>query len=499
MKYLLALDQGTTSSRSILFDENGEAVSSAQYEHEQIFSHSGWVEHDPEEIWRKQCATVVEAVANSGIHRDDIAAIGVTNQRETVIAWDRETGKPVHNAIVWQDRRTAQYCDEIRALHGKRITDLTGLEVDAYFSASKIRWILDNVPKARSMAEDGRLAFGTIDSWLVWKLTEGALHITDVSNASRTMLYNIRSKMWDAELMDIFDIPHMMMPNVVSSIGVQGEISAIPELRGIPIGGIAGDQQAALFGQGCFDKDSAKCTYGTGCFLLKNTGRSPVASANRLLTTIAWGGAEDIVYALEGSVFIGGAVVQWLRDSLGIIERAKDVEELAGSVPDNGGVYFVPAFTGLGTPYWDQHARGTIVGLTRGTGRAHIARAALESIAFQTADLVAAMNSDSGTDMPELRVDGGAVDNDLLMQIQADVLQMPVVRSRIRETTALGAAYMAGLAAGVWKDTEELAKHWKADRVFDPEMTAAESESLRSRWKEAVGRSLAWEKKHGAD
>lgn len=498
MKYILALDQGTTSSRSIIFDEHGQVVSTAQQEHEQIFPKSGWVEHDPEEIWHKQSSTAVEALAKSGIDRSSVAAIGLTNQRETVVIWDRNTGEPICNAIVWQDRRTSAYCDEIKLLNGKRISELTGLEVDAYFSASKIAWILDNVRNARSMAENGRLAFGNIDSWLIWKLTKGALHITDASNASRTMLYDIRSNEWSEELLNIFDIPYMMLPKVVPSIGLRGEASSIPELRGIPVGGIAGDQQAALFGQGCFDAGSAKCTYGTGCFLLKNTGGSPTVSANRLLTTVGWSDGKNVTYALEGSVFIGGAVVQWLRDSLGIIGRSSDVEALARQATDSGGLYFVPAFAGLGTPYWDQDARGMMIGLTRGTGRAHIARAALESIAFQTADLVDAMNADSGTRMTELRVDGGAVENDLLMQIQTDFLQIPVVRSRVRETTALGAAYMAGLAAGVWQNTDEIASHWKADRIFEPAISPSEADIRKARWKDAVSRSLGWEKKSGA-
>lgn len=499
MKYILALDQGTTSSRSIIFNEHGEAVATAQREHRQIFPKSGWVEHDPQEIWQAQSQTATDALTAAGLRSSDVSAIGITNQRETVVIWDRETGEPIYNAVVWQDRRTSEFCDDVRSQHGDRIRELTGLEVDAYFSASKIGWLLDNVPDARVKAEDGRLAFGTIDSWLLWKLTGGQIHATDPSNASRTMLYDIHSREWSGELLDIFAIPHVMLPKIVDSSAVCGTAAAIPGLAGVPIAGIAGDQQAALFGQGCFEEDSAKCTYGTGCFLLKNTGSTPRASSNRLLTTIGWKCGDATMYALEGSVFIGGAVVQWLRDALGIIRASGDVEALASEATDSGGVCFVPAFAGLGTPHWDQDARGTIVGLTRGTGRAHIARAALESIAHQTADLVTAMNADSGTALKELRVDGGAVENDLLMQIQADLLQIPVVRSKVRETTALGAAYLAGLAAGVWKSTDEIASHWRSDAVFEPRIHATEADARKERWNEAVQRSLGWEKKSGAD
>ena len=489
MSYILAFDQGTTSSRSIIFDELGDTVSVSQKEHRQIFPKSGWVEHDPIEIWNNQIETAVEAMSGAGLKAADIAAIGITNQRETTLIWNRRTGEPIHNAIVWQDRRTSATCDDIRATYGDLVTGKTGLEVDAYFSASKIKWLFDNVPNAREQATRGELAFGTIDTWLIWKLTYG-LHITDVSNASRTMLFDINTLIWDDELLNIFDIPHKLMPDVRSSSEIYAEVSYPSELAGIPIAGNAGDQQAALFGQACFKVGSVKNTYGTGCFMLQNVGTVPVVSNNRLLSTVGWqiGGVTE--YALEGSVFIGGAVIQWLRDSLGIIENSNDVEALAASVPDNGGVYFVPAFVGLGSPYWDQDARGTIVGLTRGTGKAHIARAAVESIAFQSADLLTAMNADSGADLKELRVDGGATVNNALMQFQADILQIPVIRSKTAETTALGAAYLAGLAIGIWKSTAELAKQWKADRIFEPQMSANDARLLTEQWHEAVGRTV---------
>ena len=489
MSYILALDQGTTSSRSIIFDHAGNAVSVGQQEFTQLYPQSGWVEHNPEEIWQTQLATINEAITNAGLSPADIAAIGITNQRETAIIWDRTTGEPIHNAIVWQDRRTASMCDAIRAEHGELIRTKTGLEVDAYFSASKIRWLLDSIPDARRRAENGELAFGTVDTWLVWKLTNGREHITDVSNASRTMLFDINDLQWDDELLSLFDIPRELLPEVRSSSEIYCE-AKISELKGVPISGIAGDQQAALFGQACFDVGSTKNTYGTGCFMLQNVGDRPVASRNRLLLTVGWQIDGRTEYALEGSVFIGGAVIQWLRDSLGIIENSSDVESLAAD--DNGGVYFVPAFAGLGTPHWDQDARGTIVGLTRGTGKEHIARAAVESIAFQTADLLTAMNADSRVDLTELRVDGGATRNDSLLQFQADILQIPVVRSATAETTALGAAYLAGLAVGFWKDRDEIAGHWKADRVFEPKMSPVEAGRLMERWHEAVQRSLGW-------
>ncbi|MBK6725063.1 MAG: glycerol kinase GlpK [Acidobacteria bacterium] len=491
MSYILALDQGTTSSRSIIFDHDGDVVSVGQQEFTQLYPQSGWVEHDPEEIWRTQMETIAVAMSKAGLSASDIAAIGITNQRETTIIWDRSTGEPIHNAIVWQDRRTAAMCDAIRVEHGELIRSKTGLEVDAYFSASKIRWLLDNVPDARSRAAGGELAFGTVDSWLVWKLTNGREHITDVSNASRTMLFDINTLAWDDDLRRIFDIPRALLPDVRSSSEVYCE-AEIPELRGVPIAGLAGDQQAALFGQACFDAGSTKNTYGTGCFMLQNVGDKPVASSNRLLSTVGWQIDGRTEYALEGSVFIGGAVIQWLRDSLGIIVTSTDVETLAAS--DNGGVYFVPAFAGLGTPHWDQDARGIIVGLTRGTGKEHIARAAVESIAFQTADLLTAMNGDSNSNLTELRVDGGATRNDSLLQFQSDILQIPVVRSKTAETTALGAAYLAGLAVGYWRDKAEIAEHWQADKRFEPQMAAAEADRLMERWHEAVQRSLNWER-----
>jgi glycerol kinase len=493
MSYILALDQGTTSSRAIIFDRESRIVSLGQKEYRQIYPRAGWVEHDPQEIWESQLATANEALRRGGLSAADIAAIGITNQRETTVVWDRQTGAPVYRAIVWQDRRTSAYCDEIRRAHAESIREKTGLEVDAYFSASKLRWILENVPGVRSRAEDGKLAFGTIDSWLIWKLTGGRKHLTDVSNASRTMLFNINSLEWDAELLDIFGIPRALLPEVIASSEVFGAVEAIDELRGIPIAGVAGDQQAALFGQLCFEKGLSKNTYGTGCFMLQNIGPEPVASKNRLLTTIGWRREGKTEYALEGSVFIGGAVIQWLRDALGIIKNSADVEALAGTVADNGGVYFVPAFAGLGAPYWDQDARGTIIGLTRGTGSAHIARAAVESICYQTADLTEAMRRDSGIELKELRVDGGATSNDALLQFQADILQIPVVRARVTETTALGAAYLAGLAVGFWKSTEDLKRHWQEDKRFEPQMPGAVAEELKGNWRRAVERAMKWE------
>lgn len=494
MKYILAFDQGTTSSRSIVFDHDGEAVAVSQLEYRQIYPQAGWVEHDPDEIWRSQIQTAVEALTKNRISSSEIVALGITNQRETTIIWDRKTGRPIYNAIVWQDRRTSEYCNSIRDQYGSTIREKTGLEVDAYFSASKIKWLLDNVPDARRRAENGDLAFGTVDTWLAWQLTEGGLHITDPSNASRTMLCDISTAAWDDELLTIFDIPRQILPEIRSSAEIYGEVSSPNELKGIRIAGIAGDQQAALFGQACFSTGSTKNTYGTGCFMLQNTGETPVRSENKLLTTIAWQIGDKTEYALEGSVFIGGAVVQWLRDALGIIEHSSDVERLAAEVDDNSGVYFVPAFAGLGTPHWDQEARGLIIGLTRGTGRAHIARAAVESIAFQTADLLTAMNADSGSSLSELRVDGGATSNEALLQFQADILQIPVVRSKTSETTALGAAYLAGLAVGYWNDTHEIASHWRSDRRFEPVMPHATASDLQSRWHEAVQRSIGWEK-----
>lgn len=492
MTYILALDQGTTSSRSIIFDHDGDTISVGQQEYTQIFPQSGWVEHNPEEIFRSQIETAIEALEKASLASGDIAAVGITNQRETTVIWDRKTGEPIYNAIVWQDRRTSDWCSRFRESHGDVIKQKTGLECDAYFSASKIAWLLDNVDGARTRAEDGELAFGTIDTWLIWLLTIGRLHITDPSNASRTMLFNIDTLAWDDELLDIFDIPHTLLPEVRSSSEIYGEIETPAELKGIKIAGIAGDQQAALFGQACFEKGSTKNTYGTGCFMLQNVGDRPVVSDHRLLSTVAWQIDGRTEYALEGSVFIGGAVIQWLRDSLGIITDSSEVEALAGSVDGNGGVYFVPAFAGLGTPHWDQDARGLIIGLTRGTGKAHIARAAVESIAFQTADLLSAMNADSGVNLTELRVDGGATRNDPLLQFQADILQIPVVRSATSETTALGAAYLAGLAVGFWLSKNELAQHWRVGRRFEPAMAESAAKSIIAQWHDAVQRSLHW-------
>ena len=492
MSYIFAFDQGTTSSRSIVFDHSGSVVAVGQKEFTQIYPQNGWVEHDPIEIWSTQIETAVTALNTAGLSAVDIAAVGITNQRETTVIWDRKTGEPIHNAIVWQDRRTSAFCNEIRTSHGELIKAKTGLEVDAYFSASKIRWLLANVDGARRRAENGELAFGTIDTWLIWKLTNGRVHTTDVSNASRTMLFNINTLTWDDELLEIFDIPKAILPDVGSSSEIYGEIETPNELCGIKIAGNAGDQQAALFGQACFAKGATKNTYGTGCFMLQNTGTARAESKSRLLSTIAWqvGGVTE--YALEGSVFIGGAVIQWLRDSLKIIGSSSEVEALAASTNDNGGVYFVPAFAGLGSPHWNQEARGLIIGLTRGTGREHIARAAVESIAFQTADLLEAMQADSNAKLSELRVDGGAVANDFLMQFQADILQIPVIRPKTTETTALGAAYLAGLAVGFWQSKNDLAEHWQIDKIFEPQMSAVKAAELESAWHEAVKRSLNW-------
>jgi glycerol kinase len=495
MSFILALDQGTTSSRAIIFDSESQIVSLAQKEYAQIFPHSGWVEHDPREIWQSQIETAIEALVKANLSAKDIAAIGITNQRETSVSWNRETGVPIHNAIVWQDRRTSAFCDQIKKTHENLIRQKTGLEVDAYFSASKINWLLENVSEARDLARRGKLAFGTVDSWLIWKLTDGEKHITDVSNASRTMLFNIHTLEWDAELLEIFNVPPQILPEVASSSEIYGEVKNPSELAGLKIAGNAGDQQAALFGQSCFHTGMTKNTYGTGCFMLQNTGEKAVESNNKLLTTIAWTIGDRTEYALEGSVFIGGAVIQWLRDSLGIIEKSSDVEALANSVSDNGGVYFVPAFAGLGTPHWNQDARGMIIGLTRGTGKAHIARAALESIAYQTADLLDAMQADSGIRLTELRVDGGATSNETLLQFQADILGIPVVRSAVSETTALGAGYLAGLATGFWKSREEIFTHWKADKFFEPRMSPEKARELRGKWKEAVRRAINWEKR----
>jgi glycerol kinase len=491
VRYVLALDQGTTSSRALLFDREAKVCSVAQREFDQIFPQPGWVEHNPEQIASSQILVALEALTKAGARPDDVAAIGIANQRETTVVWNRATGQPVYNAIVWQDRRTADVCDRLRSEgHGPLIHRRTGLLIDAYFSASKISWILDNVTGARSLAEAGKLAFGTVDSWLVWKLT-GGIHITDASNASRTMLFNIHTGAWDGELLDLFRVPPSLMPAVRSSSEKFGSADT-PGLDGIPIAGIAGDQQAALFGQRCTRPGLTKNTYGTGCFMLQNTGRRAVPSSNQLVTTVAWKLGDVTEYALEGSVFVGGAVVQWLRDGLGLIRSSADVEALAKSVADNGGVYFVPAFVGLGAPHWDSYARGSIFGLTRGATAGHVARAAVESIAYQVADLLDAMQKDSGDAVQELRVDGGAAANDSLMQFQADILGVPVVRPAVTETTALGAAYLAGLAVGFWQAGIGSATAGK-DRRFEPQMTPAKAHALRARWNEAVARSKNWE------
>jgi glycerol kinase len=491
LKYLLAIDQGTTSSRSIVFTKNGEIAAAAQKEFRQIFPKPGWVEHDPEEIWATQSGTITEALAKGGIGAQDIAAIGITNQRETVVLWNRETGKPVANAIVWQDRRTAGFCDRLKAAgHSPMIRRKTGLVIDAYFSASKLRWMLENVPGARRRAEAGKLAFGTIDTWIVWKLTNGRVHVTDPSNASRTMLFNIHTGAWDPALLKLFGVPASVLPEVRSSSEVYG--SAVEVVPGVPIAGIAGDQQAALFGQACTKPGMVKNTYGTGCFMLMNTGTKPVPSKNKLLTTVAWKIGARTEYALEGSIFIAGAVVQYLRDSLGLIKTSADVEALALSVPDNGGVYFVPAFVGLGAPHWDSFARGTIIGLTRGSNAGHIARSALESICYQVSDVLRAMQADSGIRLRELRVDGGAVVNNFLMQFQADMLNCPVIRPKVPETTALGAAYLAGLAVGYYGNLDEIAANWSMDRRFKPAIKSATRMSLEAGWRRALGRARGW-------
>jgi glycerol kinase len=491
MRCILALDQGTTSSRAIVFDQSGSILGTAQQEFRQIFPQPGWVEHDATEIWATQSGVMHEALAKAGISARDVAAIGITNQRETTVVWERATGRPVANAIVWQDRRTASICDALRtAGHADLIASKTGLVIDAYFSGTKLQWLLDNVPGARTRAERGELAFGTIDSWLVFQLSGGKKHVTDASNASRTMLFDIQRGEWDDELLRLLDVPRGVLPEVVASSGICVETTLDGER--VPIAGIAGDQQAALFGQACLSPGLAKNTYGTGCFLLMNTGRKAVKSQNRLVTTVAWKRDDAIDYALEGSVFIAGAVVQWLRDGLQVIRSAADIEALAASVPDNGGVYFVPAFAGLGAPHWDAYARGSIFGLTRGTTAGHLARAALESIALQSADVLDAMQRDAGTTLSELRVDGGATANDLLMQIQADVLGVPVVRPRIQETTALGAAYLAGLAVGYWKSDDDITANWRVDRRFEPAMANDRIDELRAVWRKAVERSTAW-------
>jgi glycerol kinase len=493
MPYILALDQGTTSSRAIVFDHDGGIVAVGQREFPQIFPQPGWVEHDPNEIWATQIAVATEALGRAHLRPRDIAAIGITNQRETTVVWDRETGAPVYNAIVWQDRRTADFCDRLKQDgHEDFIRERTGLVIDAYFSGSKVAWILDNVPGARARAEAGKLAFGTIDSWLVWQLTSDSTHITDVTNASRTMLFNINTLKWDEDLLKLLRVPASMLPEVRSSSEIYGRVSTTLGIADVPIAGIAGDQQAALFGQMCVSPGLTKNTYGTGCFLLQNTGDRPVASRNRLLSTVAWQIGGKTMYALEGSVFIGGAVVQWLRDGLGIIAKSADVGPLARTVPDNGGVYLVPAFAGLGAPHWDPYARGTIVGITRGTTAGHFARAAVESIAFQVADLLDAVRDDAAIDLTELRVDGGAAANDALLQFQADLLGVAVVRPQVTETTALGAAYLAGLAVNFWDSTETLARHWHVDRRFEPSVASSDSAARRAEWREALSRSKGW-------
>ncbi len=496
MSFLLALDQGTTSSRAILFNRDGSVAASGQQEFPQHFPQPGWVEHDLSDIWRTQLDVARQTIVKAGIVPSDIAAIGIANQRETTALWERSTGRPLHNAIVWQDRRTAEYCDQLKAAGLAAVVQRkSGLVIDAYFSGSKLKWLLDNVPNARARAERGELAFGTIDSWLLWNLTGGKVHATDASNASRTMLYDIHRGQWDEELLRLFDIPKSLLPEARSSSEKYGQ--TIPELFGsaITIAALAGDQQAALFGQTCFSRGLAKNTYGTGCFMLMNLGEDAPISKNQLLTTVAWETNSKREYALEGSVFVGGAVVQWLRDGLGIVKSASEIEALAASVPDSGGVYLVPAFAGLGAPHWDQYARGSISGITRGTTAAHFARAALESIAFQVADVLEVMQKDSGIQLRELRVDGGAASNNLLMQFQADLLGVPVVRPRVTETTALGAAYLAGLAVGYYKNRDEVAANWQIERTFFPQMDAEQVAYRKRRWRLALERSRDWEER----
>jgi len=496
MKYILAFDQGTTSSRAIVFDQAGAVRTTAQREFTQHYPQPGWVEHDPHEIWSSQSSVAVEAMSHLGLTAHDIAAIGITNQRETTLIWNRATGKPVYPAIVWQDRRTARLCDRLKADGAATLfQERTGLVLDPYFAGTKIKWILDNVPGARPAAERGELAFGTVDSWLVWQLTRGATHVTDFSNAARTLLFDIHTGQWDEELLNLLGVPPAILPRVIACSEVSAEASAGTFLAGVPISGMAGDQHAALFGQACYRPGMAKNTYGTGCFVLLTTGTQPHLSKNNLLTTIAWRTGGKTEYALEGSIFMAGAVVQWLRDGLGLIRDSKDIETLAARVPDNGGIYLVPAFVGLGAPHWDPDARGTILGITRGTTSAHLARAALESIAFQSADVLQAMQRDSNIQLRELRVDGGACRNDLLMQFQADLLQVPVLRPRVTETTALGAAYLAGLAVGYWKNQSELAAHWTLDRRFAPQRKPEEMAALREDWDRAVKRAAGWARK----
>ncbi|MGE8537443.1 MAG: glycerol kinase GlpK [Chryseobacterium sp.] len=492
-KLILALDQGTTSSRAILFNHSGEIKYVSQKDFEQIFPTPGWVEHDPNEIWSSQISVAAEVIAKAGISGLEVAAIGITNQRETTIVWDKETGDPIYNAIVWQDRRTSKYCDELKEQgHAEMVKEKTGLVLDAYFSATKLKWILDNTEGARQKAEEGKLCFGTVDTWLVWKLTRGKMFITDVSNASRTMLLNIHTLEWDNDLLELFNIPKAILPEVKQSSEVYGETATTLFSTKIPIAGIAGDQQAALFGQMCTTPGMVKNTYGTGCFLLMNTGAEAVSSKNNLLTTVAWKINGEVNYALEGSVFVGGAAIQWLRDGLKIIHSSDQVNELAASVEDNGGVYFVPALTGLGAPYWDQYARGTIVGITRGTTDAHIARATLEGIAFQVYEIVKAMEADSGRESLELRVDGGASASDLLMQIQSDLFAVKITRPKTLETTALGAAYLAGLAVGYWKSIDEIQEQWIVDKDFYPQLEREQVDKMTHFWKKAVKSAQSW-------
>ncbi|EKF54198.1 glycerol kinase [Galbibacter marinus] len=491
-KYILAIDQGTTSSRALVFDNNGNTKSIAQKEFTQYFPKPGWVEHDANEIWSSQMAVTIEAVSKAKLHADHIAAIGITNQRETTIVWNRKTGEPVYNAIVWQDRRTADYCDQlIKEGWEEKIRGKTGLVIDAYFVATKVKWILDNVDNARGKAEAGELVFGTVDSWLLWNLTNGHKHITDITNASRTLLFNIHTLNWDQELLDLFKIPRSMLPEVCDSSGDIAHTSGMLFARKIPITGVAGDQHAALFGQMCTKEGMVKNTYGTGCFMLMNIGNKPLVSKNKLLTTIAWKIGNEIHYALEGSIFISGAVVQWLRDGLGLIKTAKDSEKMARSVKDTDGVYFVPAFTGLGAPYWNQHAKGTMVGISRGTTAAHIVRASLESIAFQTHDVLKAMEADSNISIKELRVDGGATENDFLMQFQSTILDTQIIKSKTTEVTALGAAYLAGLGVGFWKDQNDIIQKWKVDKTYSPEQDSNVEKQLES-WKKAVQTTNYW-------
>jgi glycerol kinase len=492
-QFILSFDQGTTSSRAIVFDRSGAVISVAQKEFQQIYPQPGWVEHDPNEIWSSQISVASEAVIKAGLTVNDIIAIGITNQRETTVVWDKSSGEPIYNAIVWQDRRTALYCDQLKSDGLEQtIKEKTGLVIDAYFSATKLKWILDNVSGARQKARNGQLCFGTVDSWLLWKLTNGTVHATDVSNASRTMLCNIHTANWDEELLRVFDIPASMLPRIKSNSEVYGYTEKVLTGKGVAVSGMAGDQQAALFGQMCIHEGMVKNTYGTGCFMLMNTGNKPVVSKNNLLTTIAWKMKSDLQYALEGSVFIAGAVVQWLRDGMELIRSSSEIEQLTTRVPDNGGVYMVPAFAGLGAPYWNQYARGTIVGITRGTTSAHIGRAAIESIAYQTMDVLKSMEADAGFAIRELRVDGGATVNDLLMQFQSDILNTKVIRPQITETTALGAAYLAGLGVGYFNGLHEIEQYWKEERTFNPKMNDGDRYKLTSEWSRAIRAAVAW-------